>query len=155
MAFLSFDLRHHANLGDVLLQFGLCFLNIHLQKLPDITKLPGHELADASDFSGNGIRLCGEKLPGDVVKLLLADVDVLDESRGRAAQGRSCRKVRKFLLKLLRTLTHSPNLVVQASKRRLQLALEFLNGIFDGFGPQHCVLEFGKKPLFQNIPTFL
>ena len=34
--------------------------------------LPGHELADAPDLSGNRIRLCGEKLPGDVIRFLLA-----------------------------------------------------------------------------------
>jgi hypothetical protein len=28
------------------------FFYIYLEKLPDIAKLPGNELADASDFSG-------------------------------------------------------------------------------------------------------
>ena len=60
MAFPSFDLRRHANLPDVLLQFGFGLLDIDLEKLADVANLPGHELADAPDLGGNRIRL---KLP--------------------------------------------------------------------------------------------
>ena len=87
VAFLSFDLGHHPYCGDVLLQFGLGLLNVHLQDLQDVAKPPGSELADASDLSGKGIRLRAEKLPGDVIKFFLATVDAF---RQRWTDSSSC-----------------------------------------------------------------
>jgi hypothetical protein len=53
VAFFSFDLRHHANLGDVFLQFGFRLLNIDIEKLADVAELPTDELANAPDLGGN------------------------------------------------------------------------------------------------------
>jgi hypothetical protein len=62
VAFSPIDFRHHANVADVLLQFGLGLLNVYLQDLTDVAKPPGSELANASDLCRNGIRFRREQL---------------------------------------------------------------------------------------------
>jgi len=38
VAFFPISLGHHANLGNVLFEFGLRFLSVYLQKLPNVAK---------------------------------------------------------------------------------------------------------------------
>jgi hypothetical protein len=47
------------------------------------------------------------------------------------------------------TLAHPSNLVVKASKGRLQLALKLVDSVFDSFRPQRGS-EFGERGLFDR-----
>ncbi|HWB86329.1 MAG TPA: hypothetical protein VG675_19465 [Bryobacteraceae bacterium] len=123
--------------------------------MPYFAKLFAHELPDAPDLGGNGIRLGAQDLPGDVVKLLLADVNLFHEGRGRAALRRSRGEVSDLLLKLLGTLTHPGNLCIEASEGSLQLFLEFLDGVFDGFRLEYGVLQFRKQVPLDLVSTLL
>ncbi|MEI9977004.1 MAG: hypothetical protein WDO73_36090 [Ignavibacteriota bacterium] len=138
----------------MLLQFGFRLLNINGQKLSDVAKLPDDELTDTSDLGRNGIRLGAEKLPGDVVKLLLPGVDLMNERRIRnLAQGDRCGEAVHFLLKLLSTVAHSADLVVQSDERAFQLLLKPLNGVFDSFGSKYGIMQFRKQVRFNFVRT--
>ena len=105
----------------------------------------------AETESGSVLRSCRVISLSSCCRLLIASTSVGDGPQEATVETR----LPKFLLNLGRTLPHSPNLVVQASQRRLQVALKLLNSVVDGLWPQNRALQFGEQPLLKEIRTLL
>lgn len=133
----------------MLAEFGFGLLRIDLQELPDIAKLAGYELVDASDPGRHGIRLSAKKSAIDLIQLFLAAIDRPNHSWGVVAGGKIGNKILEFLFDFAGSFPHPPDLVAVAIKGGLQLPLEFLNGVVNDFRPAHGTAEFEQQASFR------